>query len=217
MSKKGTHIQTTSKSVALCDSVAAVIQATLLTLVTTFFQNEAWVVALGALLSVVLFVLYLNSFRETIVRRLLHSDGIEVTQYLYEDSLNSFRDTIIPRINSLPQLTADSQRFEQYAALLQWNSCSQYVGSHFLLPGNSLLEDVVCDEVVVEFEKREIYRMEVYLASKRLHDIFGQYKKFLLSDFKNGSAVLVALYNKAKQYDGNMETIMKLTTVNHHK
>lgn len=216
MRKKDTHIQTTSKSIALCDSIATIIQATLLTLITTFFQSKVWLMILGALVSVFLFVLYLNSFRETIIRHLIHPGGIEVTQCLYADSLNGFRNTIIPHINSLPQLTAESQGFEQYAALLQWSNCSEYVNSHFLLFDNSLSKDVVCNERVVEFEKREIYGAEVHLASKRLHEIFKQYEKFLISDFIKGPAALVALHKKTQQQDEKMEMVMKLTTPERH-
>ena len=216
MRKKDTHIQTTSKSIALCDSIATIIQATLLTLITTFFQSKVWLMILGALVSVFLFVLYLNSFRETIIRHLIHPGGIEVTQCLYADSLNGFRNTIIPHINSLPQLTAESQGFEQYAALLQWSNCSEYVNSHFLLFDNSLSKDVVCNERVVEFEKREIYGAEVHLASKRLHEIFEQYEKFLISDFIKGPAALVALHRKTKQQDEKMKMVMKLTTPERH-
>lgn len=212
MRKKDTHIQTTSKSIALCDSIATIIQATLLTLITTFFQSKVWLMILGALVSVFLFVLYLNSFRETIIRHLIHPGGIEVTQCLYADSLNGFRNTIIPHINSLPQLTAESQGFEQYAALLQWSNCSEYVNSHFLLFDNSLSKDVVCNERVVEFEKREIYGAEVYLASKRLHETLAQYKEFLSSDFKNVTCVLGALFQKACDQDKKIEIIMRLTT-----
>lgn len=216
MRKKDTHIQTTSKSIALCDSIATIIQATLLTLITTFFQSKVWLMILGALVSVFLFVLYLNSFRETIIRHLIHPGGIEVTQCLYADSLNGFRNTIIPHINSLPQLTAESQGFEQYAALLQWSNCSEYVNSHFLLFDNSLSKDVACNERVVEFEKREIYGAEVHLASKRLHEIFEQYEKFLISDFIKGPAALVALHKKTQQQDEKMKMVMKLTTPERH-
>lgn len=216
MRKKDTHIQTTSKSIALCDSIATIIQATLLTLITTFFQSEVWLVVLGTLVSVLLFVLYLNSFRETIIRHLIHPGGIEVTQCLYADSLSGFRNTIIPHINSLPQLTAESQSFEQYAALLQWSNCSEYVDSHFLLLGNSLSKDVVCNARVVEFEKRKIYGAEVHLASMRLHEIFEQYEKFLISDFIIGPAALVALHKKTQRQNEKMEMVMKLTAPEQH-
>lgn len=122
----------------------------------------------------------------------------------------------IPHINSLPQLTAKSQGFEQYAALLQWSNCSEYVNSHFLLFDNSFYKDVVCNERVVEFEKREIYGAEVHLASKRLHEIFEQYEKFLISDFIKGPAALVALHRKTKQQDEKMKMVMKLTTPERH-
>lgn len=77
-------------------------------------------------------------------------------------------------------------------------------------------KDVVCNERVVEFEKREIYGAEVHLASKRLHEIFEQYEKFLISDFIKGPAALVALHKKTQQQDEKMEMVMKLTTPERH-
>ena len=196
---------------AICDSVAAIVQATLLTLITTFLQDKAWLVFLGALLSVALFILYFNCFREGIVRHFLHPNGIEITQCLYADSLNNFRRAIIPHISALPQLSAESQCFEQYNALLQWYYCSQYIGSRFLSHDESL-SDMVDSKRIVVFEKRKIYKDEVYLASKRLHEIFAQYKEFLSSDFKNISCVLGALFQKACEQDEKIEIIMRLTT-----